>query len=113
MPRPSRTFIFLLLFLCGAFSILNSQIEGGYWVSSHSAGPGVVCSDEQLDSKATCATHVFCTSPPNPIVSFDIIAFAAQTCSNQPVANFAQTSGAIGGMQESAYAKATAFFYKS
>lgn len=111
MPKLSNAVAFSVLFLCSSVCILHSQIEGGYWANSGSAGLGVNCKDEQLDSVAICATRVYCTDPPNPVTFFDITASANNRCSTQPVANSAFTSGAIGGMQETADGKAVAFLY--
>lgn len=110
MPKLTRL-ICSLPILLGFTFLLHAQIRGGNWVSSHGIGVGVVCNDEGIDANASCAAHVLCTAPPNPIAALDITAFAGARCDNQPVDNSALTSGAVGGMQAIGSAKAVGLWY--
>jgi hypothetical protein len=102
MVLHGRSLSFVLLLVTAGTRLAHGQITGGI---------NLPCSDDQVDIIATCLSRVFCAQPPSPIPAFDIGARSFAVCPNQPVDNFAQVQGVIGGGQAISTAQARALFF--
>lgn len=102
MVLSGRCASFVLLLIIAVSGLAQAQITGGI---------NLPCSDDQVDIIAACLSRVFCAQPPSPIPAFDIGARSFAVCPNQPVDNFAEVVGTIGGVQAISTAQATALFF--